>query len=194
MAGITARFTDKGREWLAKVLGAKAREMAPLNLGVLYFRIGEGGFRVLPSFVKVPISPAERVGMNGLVAGKGIGGNLIIDPDLPPPRTINVLPTEVPDVDASLYFVEKVLTAGNIVVTQTGGVWKAEVTCTLLLTEANKTFNSQGGVNPHFFEIGLFASVLEGINNIHYMLAYGTFPEEIKTNAVQLINKVNLEV
>lgn len=167
--------------------------------GINFFRIGEGGFRVLPSLEKVPIAASERKDKNGIQAGKGVKGDLTIDPDDPSSEKI-IVPADggggsagepvVPDRDLSLFFAHKELAPSDMSITLVSGVYRLEVTCKLELNEANKRFNSQGGGNPDFFEIGVFAQ--EGTER--YMIGYGTFPKQTKTNGISLINKVVFEV
>jgi len=187
MALIVGRFTDRGREWLAKTLGRKHTTQ-----GVLHFRIGEGGYAILPTLVKVPVNPSERIDKNGLVAGRGVKGDLTIDPDTAPPADkIDVSVLDVPDRNLSLFFAQKNLAPGDFTLSvDPSGVYRLEANCTLIMEEANKTFASQGGVAPKFFEIGLFAD--SGSSSV--MVAYGTFGQETKDPAFSLINKVIFEV
>ena len=196
MPTIVGRFTDRGREWLAKTLGRKFVVDAPgpqmQTPGLLYFRLGEGGFRVLPSLVKVPINPSERIDKNGLVAGKGVKGDLMVDPDLSPVGDrIDVSILDVPDRDPAFFFVQKNIASGDFVLTQDpSGIYRLETSCILFQEEANKTFNVQGGTSPKFYEIGLFTE--SGSSPL--MVAYGTFSQELKVDAISLINKVSFEI
>lgn len=168
--------------------------------GINFFRIGEGGFRILPSLEKVPIAASERKDKNGIQAGKGVKGDLTIDPDTALPEDQIVVPANggggtpgeppVPDRDVAFFFAQKELVPSDFSITLVSGVYRLEVTCKLELTEANERYDSQGGGNPDFFEIGVFAQE----NTERFMIGYGTFPRQTKTNGISLINKVVFEV
>jgi hypothetical protein len=208
MALIKGVFTDQGRLWLARVLAEPDPSVTPLpfkTTGFHFFRVGEGGFQVLPSLQKIPIAPSTRIGLNGIVAGYGLkdASLNLVNPDAAPAADkVTILVADVPDVDSSLFFAQKNIAPTDMVITLVGGVYKVTVTATLDLNEANTTFAAQGSHSPSFFEIGMFARyTLDGTTPTDtppaspaVLLAYGTFPEEMKVISSALINKVIFEI
>ena len=188
MPQIKGVFTDKGREWFSRIM---ARQITASD-GINFFRIGEGGYRVLPTLAKVPVDPRERITRNGLVAARGVKGDLTIDPDTAAPGDIiSVSISEVPDANTGLFFVQKDLIPADLVWTQpSASLSRLEISCTLLPPEANKTFNSQGGLSPKLVEIGVFA--VEGTDL--FMVGYGTFAEQVKLVGQTMTNKVILDL
>lgn len=157
------------------------------SAGIQFFRIGEGGFQILPSTEKVPIAASSRKDKNGIQAGRGVKGDLTVDPDLAPAEDqITVSNIQVPDVNTALFFAQKFLQPADVVVSLVSGVWKIEFSCTLGLPEANKRYNAQGAGSPIFFELGVYAQ--EGANL--FMIGYVTFAGQTKVNTASLTNKV----
>ncbi len=173
---------------------------ASRTTGIDFFRIGEGGFKTLPSTEKVPIAPSDRNDKNGLEAGKGVKGDLTIDPDTAPAPDQIIVPSNggggspgepvVTDADANLFFAEKILNPADFDLTLVSGVYRLEVTCKLDLAEGNETYDSQGAATPNYFEIGIFAQ--EG--GTRFMIGYTTFPVQTKVDSIALINKVVFEI
>jgi hypothetical protein len=159
--------------------------------GFAFFRIGEGGFQVLPTLDKVPIAAASRKNMNGIQAGHGVKGDLTLAPDVAPaPDQITVSTLIVPDTNTAFFFAEKNLRAADISLTVPSGVQRLAVTCTLALDDANARYVAQGGGSPNFYEIGIYAR--EGPNL--FEIGYVTFPVQVKVNTLTLTNTVVFEV
>jgi len=203
---IKATFTDRGRLWLARTLaGHDETPLVPNTFKTtpLYFyRVGEGGFQVLPSLQKIPIAPSSRIARDGLIAGVGLkdASLSLVNPDAAPAGDIvTITAAEVPDVDPLLFFAQKNIDPADMEIVLVSGVYKLTVTTTLELDESNKTFAAQGSHSPSFFEIGLFVRyTVNGSPPIStspsMMIAYGTFPEEVKVNTTALINKAIFEI
>lgn len=207
MAIIKGVFTDQGRLWLARVLAEPdpAVTVPPFKTtGFHFFRIGEGGFTILPSLQKIPISPSSRISLNGIVAGYGLkdASLSLVNPDAAPASDkVTITVAEVPDVDTSLFFAQKNIAVSDMVISLVGGIYKVTVTTTLNLDESNATFAVQGSHSPDFFEIGLFArytqdgsTPVDSPPSPEVMLAYGTFPEEEKLGSSALINTIIFEI
>jgi hypothetical protein len=159
--------------------------------GFAFFRMGEGGFMVLPTLEKVPIAAASRKAMNGIQAAHGVKGDLSLAPDAAPALDqITVSTLVVPDAQTGYFFVEKNLRASNIALTVVSGVERLAVTCTLDLPEANLRYVAQGGGSPNFYEIGIYAR--EGASL--FEIGYVTFPLQVKVNTLSLTNIVVFEV
>lgn len=159
--------------------------------GFAFFRMGEGGFQVLPTLEKVPIAASSRKGLNGIQAGHGVKGDLTLAPDAAPGiDQITVSSLVVPDVNTNFFFVEKNLHAANIALTIVSGVEHLAITCTLSLNEANARYAAQGGGSPNLYEIGIYAR--EGTTL--FEIGYVTFPLQVKVNTLTLTNIVLFEV
>lgn len=159
--------------------------------GFAFFRIGEGGFQVLPTLDKVPIAASSRKNINGIQAGHGVKGDLTLAPDAAPALDqITVSVFVVPDANTAYFFAEKNLRAADISLTVPSGIERLAVTCTLELDEANARYAAQGGGNPNFYEIGIYAR--EGPNI--FEIGYVTFPVQVKVNTLTLTNTVVFEV
>jgi hypothetical protein len=159
--------------------------------GFVFFRMGEGGFQVLPTLEKVPVAASTRKNMNGIQAGHGVKGDLTIAPDAAPLLDqITVSSLNVPDVNTNFFFVEKNLRSADIALTVLSGVEHLAVVCTLGLIEANVRYIAQGGGSPNFYEIGIYAR--EGTTL--FEIGYVTFPLQVKVNTLTLTNTVVFEV
>lgn len=159
--------------------------------GFAFFRIGEGGFQVLPTLDKVPIAAASRKNMNGIQAGHGVKGDLTLAPDVAPIQDqITVSTLVVPDAQTGFFFAEKNLRAADIVLTVPSGVERLTVTCTLALNEGNARYVAQGGGSPNFYEIGIYAREGAAL----FAIGYVTFPVQVKVNTLTLTNTVVFEV
>lgn len=159
--------------------------------GFAFFRMGEGGFQVLPTLEKVPIAASTRKGINGIQAGFGVKGDLTIAPDAAPSiDQITVSSLVVPDVNTNFFFVEKNLHSADISLTVVSGVEHLAINCSLTLNEANARYVAQGGGSPNFYEIGIYAR--EGATL--FEIGYVTFPLQVKVNTLTLTNIVLFEV
>lgn len=159
--------------------------------GFAFFRMGEGGFQVLPTLEKVPVAASTRKNMNGIQAGHGVKGDLTIVPETAPLLDqITVSSLLVPDVNTSFFFVEKNLLSADIALTVLSGVEHLAVICTLGLSDANVRYVAQGGGSPNFYEIGIYAR--EG--STLFEIGYVTFPLQVKVNTLTLTNTVVFEV
>lgn len=164
---------------------------ATRSAGGEFFRIGEGGFKILPSLDKVPIASSDRIDKNGVQAGKGAKGDLTVAPDtLPAEDQITVSAGEVPDVNTAFFFAEKSFIPADITITQVSGVFRVEFNCTLNLADANARFISQGGGSPNFFEIGIYARE----QGVIFMIGYVTFAVQMKVVTISLVNKVVFDI
>lgn len=159
--------------------------------GFAFFRMGEGGFQILPTLEKVPIAAVSRKAMNGIQAGHGVKGDLTLAPDAAPAQDqITVSTLVVPDAQSSYFFVEKNLRAAQISLTVVSGVERLAITCTLDASEANARYIAQGGGSPNFYEIGIYTR--EGTSL--FEIGYVTFPLQVKVNTLTLTNIVVFEV
>jgi hypothetical protein len=181
MAIVAAVVTEDARKYWPQLIGGLLGVPGtPTSVGVTYdhrithFVVGEGGW-VDPGGGAVPRTPDPTL--------RRLSAPLIQDLDaLVDPTRAALDQRYLTDSRATF---SKALAPGDISFTGTSTL---RVECLLDFAD----FNDDGFTNdPEIYEIGIFVDhPVEAGESL--MIAYGTFPLQIKDNATQLLNVVNI--
>lgn len=159
---VRAIITDVGRNWLARY-AARVLTGPPIDVSTGFYKF--------------------RIGVRGFL---DLGGGLKV-PKEPLPNRTTIESDDPPPAFAfeKLFTADKVkvgkIVAGEFVEDLAAGT-VLQLSSVLDFGEAN---DDGGGFPPHFFEIGVYDST--GV-----LVLYGTFPDEVKISAIQIVNLIRV--
>lgn len=161
-------YTTSYREKLARMTADELADQEKINLPVLWFRVGEGGFDLQPNGSKLPTAPdPARTEMSAPTDMAGAGG----------------------DNPLGGYFTKQLT---PVQVTRQGR--DVTVRCILNANEPgldeNSRLSGQVGGDPQLFEIGLYDG--DPILGPSDLIAYCTFDEVTKVPGVQISINVTI--
>lgn len=181
MAIVNAVLTEDARKYWPQLIGGLFIPTTPTDVGatewdnrIKTFKVGEGGW-VDPGTGKVPRTPDPAL--------RRLSAPLIQDIDAIVDPTRAVIDQRYPA--NSLATFEKALIGADFTFEGTSTI---VVSCLLDFGE----FNDDGFANsPEIYEIGLFSDHPTEAGE-KLMVAYGTFPVQIKSGGIQLENVVRI--
>lgn len=181
MAIVEAVITEDARKYWPQFFGGLANDPATSTLvgstwdpRINLFKVGEGGW-VNPGGGAVPRTPDPA--LRRLAAPLIQDLDAIVDAGRP-------LIDQRYAADSRATF-SKALTPANVLFEGTSAI---RVDCLLDFAD----FNDDGfGNNPEIYEIGLYSDHPTEAGE-YLMVAYGTFPVQIKDNATQLLNTIRI--
>lgn len=181
MPVVTGIATEDARKYWPQLIGALFIPATPTNVGatqwdprIKTFKIGEGGW-INPGGGRVPRTPVANL--------RRLSAPLIQELDAVVDTTRLLIDQRYPSDSRATF--EKTLTGADFTFEGTSTI---RVRCLLDFGE----FNNDGfGNSPELYEIGLFSDH-PTISAQKMMVAYATFPAQVKDNSKQLENVVRI--
>lgn len=181
MAIVEAVITEDARKYWPQFFGGLVNDPATSTLvgstwdpRINLFKVGEGGW-VNPGSGKAPRTPVTNL--------RRLSAPLIQDLDAIVDPTRALIDQRYPSDSRATF--SKAISPADVLFEGTSAI---RVDC--LLDYAD--FNDDGfGNDPEIYEIGLFSDHPTEAGE-YLMIAYGTFPAQIKDNATQLLNTIRI--